>query len=52
MAFVKKLSINLDELRQYATKFMQMAELRNFRNQVRADGGVEKKQNEREGGQQ
>jgi len=39
-------------LRQRASKFMQMEELRDFRNQVRADGRVEKNYNEREGGQQ
>ncbi|XP_068491909.1 uncharacterized protein [Phaseolus vulgaris] len=35
----KKPAINLDELRQRASKFMQMEELREFRNQVRVDGG-------------
>ncbi|XP_068490511.1 uncharacterized protein [Phaseolus vulgaris] len=43
----KKPAINLDELRQRASKFMQMEELREFRNQVRVDGG-EKKVIERE----
>jgi len=33
--------MNLDELRQRATKFMQMEELREFQNQVRVDGGIE-----------
>jgi len=48
----KKPTTNLDQLRQRAAKFMQMKELRDFHNQVRADGGVEKKYNERKGGQQ
>jgi len=48
----KKPTTNCDDLRQHASKFMQMEELRDFRNQVRAGGGVEKKHNEREGGQQ
>ncbi|XP_068483271.1 uncharacterized protein [Phaseolus vulgaris] len=43
----KKPAINLDELRQRASKFMQMEELREFRNQVRVDGG-EKRVTERE----
>ncbi|XP_068497948.1 uncharacterized protein [Phaseolus vulgaris] len=43
----KKPAINLDELRQRASKFMQMEELREFRNQVRVDGG-EKRVIERE----
>ena len=43
----KKPAINLDELRKRASKFMQMEELREFRNQVRVDGG-EKRVIERE----
>ncbi|XP_068461731.1 uncharacterized protein [Phaseolus vulgaris] len=43
----KKPAINLDELRQRASKFMQMEELREFRNQVRVDGG-EKRVTEKE----
>jgi len=46
----EKPAISLDELRQRATKFMQMEELRDFRNQVRMDVKNEKKTNEREGG--
>ena len=45
----KKPATNLDELRQRASKFMQMEELREFRNQVRVDGG-EKRGMERESG--
>jgi len=45
----KKPATNLDELRQRTSKFMQMEELREFRNQVRIDGG-EKKVVERESG--
>jgi len=48
----KKPTTNLDELRQRATKFVHMEELRNFRNQVRVDGGIEKSLNEKEGEQQ
>jgi len=44
----KKSTTNLDELRQRASKFMQMEELRDFRNEVRADGGVEKKKKMKE----
>ena len=43
----KKPTTNLDELRQRASKFMQMEELREFRNQARTDGG-EKRIVERE----
>jgi len=35
----KKLTTNLDELRQRASNFMQMEELREFRNQARTYGG-------------
>jgi len=35
--FCKKPTTNLDELRQRASKFMQMEELREFRNQARMD---------------
>ncbi|XP_068483323.1 uncharacterized protein [Phaseolus vulgaris] len=45
----KKPATNLDELRQRASKFMQMEELREFRNQARIDGS-EKKVIERESG--
>jgi len=45
----KKPVTDLDELRQRATKFMKVEELREFRNQVRVDVGSEKKTNEREG---
>jgi len=45
----KKPTVSLDELRQHATKFMQMEELRDFRNQIRMDVKNEKKTNEREG---
>jgi len=48
----KKPTTNLDELRQRATKFIQMEEFRKFWNQVRVDGGVEKKPSEKEGGHQ
>jgi len=48
----KKSTKDLDELRQHSTKFMQMEELREFRNQVRVDVGSEKKINERERGYQ
>ena len=51
IAFVRNLATNLDELTQRAAKFMQIEELRDFRNKVRADGRVEKKHTEREGGQ-
>ena len=49
---LKKPTTNLDELRQRATKFMQMEEFKDFRNQVRADDGVENNHNEKEGRQQ
>ena len=45
----KKPATNLDELRQRASKFMQMEELREFQNQVRIDGG-ERKVIEKESG--
>ncbi len=45
----KKPATNLDELRQRASKFMQMEELREFRNQARIDGG-ERKVIEKESG--
>jgi len=45
----KKPATNLNELRQQTSKFMQMEELREFRNQSRADGG-EKRGVERESG--
>jgi len=45
----KKPATNLDELRQRASKFMQMEELKEFRNQARIDGG-EKRVIERESG--
>jgi len=48
----KKPATNLDELRQRATKFMQMEKLKEFQNQVSVDGGIEKKPNEKEGGHQ
>jgi len=43
----KKLATNLDELRQRASEFMQMEELREFRNQARTNRG-EKRGMERE----
>ena len=45
----KKPATNLNELRQRASKFMQMEELREFRNQARADGG-NKRVPKKEGG--
>ena len=48
----KKPTTNIDELRQLATKFMQMEKLREFQNQVRVDRGSEKKTNEKELGYQ
>ncbi|XP_068482612.1 uncharacterized protein [Phaseolus vulgaris] len=43
----KKPATSLDELRQRASKFMQMEELREFRNRVRIDGS-ERKQTEKD----
>ncbi|XP_068479118.1 uncharacterized protein [Phaseolus vulgaris] len=48
----KKPAVSLDELRRRAAKFMQMEELRDFRNQARMDVKNEKKTNEREAGYQ
>jgi len=45
----KKSTTNLVELRERASKFMQMEELREFHNQARADGG-DKRVPEKEGG--
>ena len=45
----KKPATNLDELRQRASKFMQIEELREFRNQAMTDGS-DKKMSEKEGG--
>jgi len=51
-SFYKKPTTNFNELRQRTSNFMQIEELKEFRNQVRADDGVEKKQTEKEGVQQ
>ncbi|XP_068466727.1 uncharacterized protein [Phaseolus vulgaris] len=48
----KKPAVSLDELRRRAAKFMQMEELRDFKNQARMDVKNEKKTNEREAGYQ
>lgn len=37
---------NLDELRQRATKFMQLEELKRFKSQIRMDEGVHRKDKE------
>jgi len=43
----QKPAANLDELRQRVTKFMQLKELREFRNQARAEADEDKgKENE------
>jgi len=49
ISLCKKPATNLHELRRRSSKFMQMEELREFRNQARADGN-DKKMCEKEGG--
>jgi len=44
----KQLAADLDELRQRATKFMQLEKLRSFKSQMRMEEGVERRENDGE----